>query len=138
MRQCLLWRRRRYLRERRLSERPTGSSQDEPPHLASVPCPQALMNRIVLAINREDFDILLARCGHHQFASGNQHFLIAQRNLLAQADRFVGSLEPTTPTTTDTTVSAPKWVATARNPAEPYCISGSGLTPAPPSSPASR
>ena len=69
-------------RERRLAKRAAGSGQDELLHFAMAPGAQALVDRVVFAIHGKQFDVGLARGGHHDFAGGDQDFFVRKRDLL--------------------------------------------------------
>ena len=51
---------------RQRSERTAGRGQDQPPHFVAAPAVQALMDGVVLAVDRQDRHALAARGVHHQ------------------------------------------------------------------------
>ena len=50
---------------------------------ACLPGAQTLVDRVVLAVHGKQFDIGLAGGGHHDFAGGDQNFLVRKRDLLS-------------------------------------------------------
>ena len=54
---------------------------------------QALMDRVVLAVDGQHRDALLARRVHHEAAGHHQHFLVGQRDGLARLDRAEHGVE---------------------------------------------
>jgi hypothetical protein len=69
------------------AERSTGRRQDQPPHLGGLAAVQALMNRVVLAVHRENRDAVSHRSLGDEAAGHDEHFLVGERDRLALFDR---------------------------------------------------
>ena len=54
---------------------------------------QALENRVMLAIDRQQAYAAFAHRGRHHLARNNQHFLVGERDILARRDRGQGGTE---------------------------------------------
>ena len=76
-----------------VAERSARRRQDQPPDLAAVAAVQALVNRVVLAVDRQDGDAAPARGGDDQRAGHHEHFLVRERDGLAALDRRQHRLE---------------------------------------------
>ena len=76
------------------AKRPAGRGQDEPADLGRPTAVQALMDGVVLAVDRQDRHAAgAARRIHHQAAGHDQHFLVGERDGLAGLDGGEHGLE---------------------------------------------
>src|SRR5579863_87892 len=82
------------LRARSAQKRPAGSRQPDALDFLHAPATQALMHRVVLAVDRQQRLALLTRLGSDQLSGGDQAFLVGEANNLAGANRLVSGLEP--------------------------------------------
>ena len=74
-------------------ERPARRGQDQPAHLRRIAPVQALVDGVVLAVDRQHVDAVGPGQVHHQAAGHHQHFLVGERDALAGADRRDHRLE---------------------------------------------
>jgi len=70
-----------------IAERAAGRGQDQPLDLVRLPSMQALVNRVVLAVHRQDRHAAAAGRLRHERAGHHQHFLVRERNRLPRFDR---------------------------------------------------
>ena len=68
-------------------ERPARGGQDQPAHFRRVAPVQALVDGVVLAVDRQHVDAVRPRQVHDQAAGHHQHFLVGERDALAGANR---------------------------------------------------
>ena len=54
---------------------------------------KTLEDRVVLAVHRQEFDVMLLRCGHHEFTGEHQHLFRGEGNVLTRGNRREGRLE---------------------------------------------
>ena len=80
-------------RSRHLAERPARRGQDDAPDFFGAPAVQALMNRVVLAVDGKNGHAPCARRGSDERAGHHEHFLIRERDGLAGVDGGKNSLE---------------------------------------------
>ena len=75
------------------AEGPAGGREDEATDLAGGAAVQALMDRVVLAVDGQDRHPVPARGLHHESAGHDQYFLVRERDCLAARDRREHRLE---------------------------------------------
>src|SRR5579862_9012579 len=80
-----------------MQEWPTRSRQPDTLDLVHAPASQALMHRIVLAVDGKQRFALLTRLSRDEFSCGNKTLLISQPQNLSRAHRLVGRLQPRNP-----------------------------------------
>ena len=75
------------------AKRAAGCREDQPAHFSVAAAMQALVNRVVLAVDGQDGHALAAGGVHHQAAGHDQHFLVRQGDGLARLDRAQHGVE---------------------------------------------
>ena len=81
------------LSRRAAAERPARRGQDQAPHVPGRTPVQALMNGVVLAVDRQHCHAVPAGRLHHQAAGHHQHFLVGEGDGLAAGDGGEHGLE---------------------------------------------
>ena len=79
---------------RSVQEWAARGGQPYPLDLIHPSAAQALVYRVVLAVDRQQRLALAPRLGGNQFAGGHQAFLVGQPDLLARLHRLVGGFQP--------------------------------------------
>ena len=79
------------LRTRRSTEWSAGCGEDYTIDFAAKPGAQALVDSVVLAVNRQQFGAGPFSLGHHEVTGGNQGFFIGQCYSKTQPDGCMGS-----------------------------------------------
>ena len=82
---------------REVAKRSARRGENQPPDLAPVTAVQALVDGVVLAVDRENRHAAAARGLRHQRARHDQHFLVGERDRLARFDRREHGLEASGP-----------------------------------------
>ena len=80
-------------RDRHLTERSARRRQDDASNLLAPPPVEALMDGVVLAVDRKDGDAARTRGRGHERACHHQHFLVGERDGFAGVDRGKDGLE---------------------------------------------
>ena len=80
-------------RRRPAAEGPARRREDQAPQLARPAAVQALVDGVVLAVDRQNRDAAAARRVHDETAGHHQHFLVGEANRLAGVDRREHGLE---------------------------------------------
>src|ERR1035437_2968733 len=78
----------------RIEKRPTRGRQPYAVNFVHAPAAQALMHRVVLAVDGEQRLALAASLGCDQLSRGDKTFLVGEPLNLARAHRFVSGLQP--------------------------------------------
>lgn len=83
------------LGHRRFTKRPAGGGQQDAAYAylgqaAGVITRQALEDRVVLTVDRQQYSATAPHCLHEQGAGHHQRFLVGQQHLLARLDRRQG------------------------------------------------
>ena len=78
-------------------ERPPRGGQNQPAYLAALTAPEALVDRVVLAVDRQDLHAPGVRLTHHELPRHDQRLLVRQRYTLAVLERPVGGQQPSRP-----------------------------------------
>ena len=76
------------------TERSAGCGENKAPHLHRVASFQALENRVVLAVHRENPAAKVTRGRHDQLTGDHEHFLAGQRDVFAGLERGEGRTQP--------------------------------------------
>ena len=82
-----------HLLQRLRAEWPARRGDEQPPHFLDALAAQALPDRAMLAIHRQDGDAMLLRLGGDDMAGEHERLFVRQRDGLARADRRQRRLE---------------------------------------------
>ena len=88
--QCQLWSDRAESPLRGLQEWASRRRQNQPPHFVPVTGTQALMDRAMLAVDREYVHSPGAGRLHHELSRRDQRFFVRQSHRFSGADRLIG------------------------------------------------
>jgi hypothetical protein len=79
--------------ERGLAERATGSGEDDAADFGVCTGAEALVDGVVFAVDGEQFSAGLGGSSHHEFASGDEHFLVGESDGATEFNGLVGGFE---------------------------------------------
>ena len=93
MLQCISWTNLGEPLDRPVAERTPARGQNDPPYAGLRVTFETLENRVVFAVDWQEFDVVLAGGGHDELPRQHEYFLRRQRDVFTRRDPGKGGLK---------------------------------------------